>query len=133
MLGSNIGRCRSVVEMPGTSHDGRQHKGGGIATGRDRQPRKGHAGENGVRRSNVRHPQRWRRVEVHDPRNKRHWFVLQLPNAEAAHFEKTSKGGRRPCDKAVMNSLDMNAVVRHQTRKDDEAAGRSVNEVEHEP
>jgi hypothetical protein len=113
--------------------DGLQHQGDGIAAGGDRKPRKSYAGDGGSRRGGVRHSRRCHRVEVNDPGNKRHRLVLQLQNSEAAHFEKTGEGGRRPRNKAILNRLDMNTVVRHQTREDESSARRRLNEVEHQP
>jgi hypothetical protein len=81
----------------------------------------------------VRHPQRRWRVEVHDPRNKRHWFVLQLLNSDTAYFEKAGESRRRPRDQPVMDGCDMNTIVRHQTREGEQAARCGVKEVKHKP
>jgi hypothetical protein len=119
--------------MPETPYEGRQHQGDGIAAGRDGQPWKRYAGDRGVRCCGVRHPRRRRCVEVHDPRNKRHWFVLQLLNSDTAYFEKTGKSGRWPRNQPVMDGFDKNTIVRHQTCEDEQAARCGVKEVEHEP
>ena len=128
-----MSRCRSVVDMPGTAFDGCQHQGDGIAAGRNRQPRKRYAGDHGLRCGGIRDSRRRRCIEVNDPRNKRHRLILQLLNSKAAHFEKTGEGGWRPRDEAVLNGLDMNTVVRHQTREDELPARCGLNEIEHQP
>jgi hypothetical protein len=133
MLRSNIGGCPGIVETPGTLCDGGQHQGDRIAVGRDRQPREGYAGDDGLRRGGVRYPRRCRHIEVYDPRNKRHRLVLQLLNSKAAYFEKTGERGRGPCYKAILNGFDMNTVVSDQTRKDEPPAFRGLNEVKDQP
>jgi hypothetical protein len=104
-----------------------------VATGRDGEPPKRDTGDIRLRGSSVRQTWRRRHAEVDDPRDNRHRLILELLNAEAAHLQKTGESGRRPRNQPAVNGFDMDTVVGHQTRKDQPAAGGSVEEVEHEP
>ena len=117
---------------PGTAGDGRQHQRKGIATGADRQPSNRDTGNIRLRLDSIGQPRRRRDVEIDHPRNNRHRLILQLLNSEAAYLQKTSQGCWRPCDQSAMNDFDMNAVIGHETRKDQLAACRSLDEAEHQ-
>jgi hypothetical protein len=123
----------SPVRAPEMARDGGQHQGEGIARGCDRQPSNRHTGNIRLRSARVRQPRRRCNVEIDHQRDYRHRLVLQLQNSKAAHLQKTSKGRRRPRNQPAMNSLDLHAIVGHQTRKGQPAAGRRLEQVEHEP
>ena len=140
MLQSHMCRRRNVAEAarggaltPGTARDGGKHQENGIATGCNRQPSKRYTGDFRLGRGRVGQERRRCDIEINHPRNKRHRFVLQSLDSEAAHLQKPREHGRRSCNQPVMSGLDMNAVVGHQTRKDQPAARRRLDEVEREP
>jgi hypothetical protein len=56
-----------------------------------------------------------------------------LPNSETSYFEKAGESVRWPRDQPVMDGFDMNTIVRHQTRKDEQAARCGVKEIKHKP
>jgi hypothetical protein len=118
---------------PRTARDGGQHEGKRITGGRDRQPPNRHTGEFRVGSGGVGQARRRGGIEIDHPRNNRHGFILQSLNSKAAHLQKPREHGRRSCDQPVMHGLDMNAVVGHQTSKDQAAGGRGLDEVEREP
>src|SRR5882672_2581750 len=52
-------------------------------------------------------------------------------NSKATHLQQSRKGGGRPRNQPVMSGLDMNAVIRHEARKDQLAVFRcGLDEVE---
>jgi hypothetical protein len=56
-----------------------------------------------------------------------------LQYSKATHLQITGKRRWRTRDQPAVNGLDMNAIVGHKTRKDQPAAGRGLQQVEHEP
>ncbi len=140
MLQSHMCRRRDVTEIarggsltPRTARDSGQHQGKRIAAGRDCQPSNRHTGEFRAGSGGVGQARRRGCVEINHPRNNRHGLVLQPLNSEAAHLQKPREHGRRPCNQPVMHGFDMNAVVSHQTSKDQPATGRGLDQVEREP
>ncbi len=123
-------RLALVQEM---ARDGRQHQGEGVARGCNRQPSNRHTGNIRLRSSGVRQPRRRRDVEIDHHRDNRHRLVLQLQNAKAAHLQKTCKGRRRPRNEPAVSGLELHAIVGDQTGKDQRAAGRGMEQVEHQP
>jgi hypothetical protein len=132
VVDTTTGALTSGALTPGTACDSRQHQRKGIAAGADRQPSNGDTGNVRLRLGSIGQPRRRGDVEIDDRRNNRHRLVLQLLNSEAAYLQKTSQGWWRPCDQPAMNDFDMNAVIGHETRKDQLAAGRSLDEAEHQ-
>lgn len=125
--------ARGGAPTPGTARDSGQYQGNGIAAGRNRQPPNHHTGEFRLGGGRVGQARRGCDIKINHPRNNRHGLVLQSLDSEATHFQKPREHGRRPCNQPVMNGLDMNAVVGHETRKDQPAARRGLDEVEREP
>lgn len=115
------------------TRDGGQHQREGVASGRDRQPSKGHAGDFHFRLGRAGQPRRRCNMKVDHPRNDSDRLEWQLRNPKTSHLQKTREGRRRTCDQAAIASLHMNAVVGYQARKGDLATGCCMEEIEHEP
>jgi hypothetical protein len=72
-------------------------------------------------------------VEIDRQRDDRHGLVRQSQNSKATHLQIPGKGRWRPRKQPAVNGLDMNTIVGDETRKDQTAAGRGLEQVEHEP